>query len=145
MTPRFHPPVRVGDMAEREDLADGGPHRAQTHAGIQERGHALDRGLDDVATAVRLEGTLVVVGSLDPRPAPFPGKPLTIHRYRSFEHTLDPAVVKRMAAFLNAGVRLGTVRPAVGQVFTLGQVADAHRRLEAGSHDGKKVVVTVAE
>ena len=103
----------------------------------------LGPGLDDLVRAVRLEGTLVVVGRLDPRPAPFPGKPLTIHRYRSFEHTLDPAAVKRMAAFLSGGVRLGALRPAIDQVFTLDDIAGAHRRLEEGSHDGKKVVVTV--
>lgn len=60
----------------------------------------------------------------------------------SFEHTLDAVVVKRMAAFLNAGVRLGALRPAVGRVFALDDVAEAHRYLEKGLHAGK-VVVTV--
>jgi NADPH:quinone reductase-like Zn-dependent oxidoreductase len=61
-------------------------------------------GQQDLLKAARPEGTLVAAGVLDPRPTPFPASaPLTIFRYRSFEHTLDPVVVKRMAAFLNAG------------------------------------------
>jgi NADPH:quinone reductase-like Zn-dependent oxidoreductase len=100
-------------------------------------------GLLDLLKAVRPEGTLVAAGFLDPRPTPFPvGTPLTIFRYRGFEHTLDLVVVKRMAAFLNAGVRLGALRPAIGRVFTLDDVAEAHRHLEKGLHAGK-IVVTV--
>jgi NADPH:quinone reductase-like Zn-dependent oxidoreductase len=47
-----------------------------------------------------------------------------------------------MAAFLNAGVRLGALRPAIGQVFTLDDITEAHRHLEKGLHAGK-IVVTV--
>ena len=100
-------------------------------------------GQAELVKAARPGGTLVAAGFLDPRPAPFPtGAPLTIHSYRSFEHTLDAVVVKRMAAFLNAGVRLGALRPAIDQVFTLDDVAEAHRHLEKGVHAGK-IVVTV--
>ncbi|MGI5131170.1 zinc-dependent alcohol dehydrogenase family protein [Pseudonocardia sp. CA-107938] len=100
-------------------------------------------GQQDLVKAARPGGTLVAAGFLDPRPTPFPmGTPLTIFGYRSFEHTLDAEVVRRMAAFLNAGVRLGAVRPAVDQVFTLDEVVEAHRHLEKGVHAGK-IVVTV--
>ncbi|HEX4253935.1 MAG TPA: zinc-binding dehydrogenase [Streptosporangiaceae bacterium] len=47
-----------------------------------------------------------------------------------------------MAAFLNAGVRLGALRPAIDQVFSLGDIVEAHRHFEKGSHAGK-IVVTV--
>jgi NADPH:quinone reductase-like Zn-dependent oxidoreductase len=100
-------------------------------------------GLPDLLKAARPEGTLVAAGFLDPRPTPFPaGTPLTIFRYRSFEHTLDDVVVQRMAAFLNAGVRLGALRPAIGKVFALDDVGQAHRQLEKGA-EGGKIVVTV--
>jgi len=103
----------------------------------------LGPGLPDLLKAARPEGTLVAVGYLDPRPTPFPvATPLTIYRYRSFQHTLDDVVVKRMAAFLNAGVRLGALRPAIDKVFTLDDVVEAHRHLEKGLHAGK-IVVTV--
>jgi len=98
-------------------------------------------GQQDLLRAARPEATLVVAGSLDPRPAPFPqAASLTIYRYRSFEHTLNDAAVKRMAAFLNAGVRLGTLCPAIDQVFTLDDVVEAHRYLEKGLHTGKIVL-----
>jgi len=100
-------------------------------------------GQQDLVKAGRPGATLVVAGFLDPRPTPFPnGVPLTIFSYASFEHTLDPVVVKRMAAFLNAGVRLGALRPAIDNVFTLDDVVEAHRHLEKGLHAGK-IVVTV--
>ncbi|MFR9788209.1 zinc-dependent alcohol dehydrogenase family protein [Streptomyces sp. MB22_4] len=103
-------------------------------------------GQQDLLKAARPGGTLVAAGFLDPRPAPFPAAPpLTVFGYRSFEHTLDTVVVKRMAAFLNAGVRLGALRPAVDdKVFSLDDVVEAHRHLEKGLHAGKKIVVTVS-
>lgn len=101
-------------------------------------------GQPDLLRAARPEATLVVAGFLDPRPTPFPAaSPLTIFRYRSFEHTLDDAAVRRMAAFLNAGVRSGVQRPAIDRVFTLDEVVEAHRHLEKGLHTAGKIVVTV--
>src|SRR6201999_1363197 len=100
-------------------------------------------GQQDLVNAARPGATLVVAGFLDPVPTPFPsGAPLTIFSYASFEVTLEPVVVRRMAAFLNAGVRLGALRPAIDQVFTLDDVVGAHRYLERGNHAGK-IVVTV--
>lgn len=100
-------------------------------------------GQQNLLKAARPGGTLVSAGFLDPRPTPFPGgTPLTIFSYRSFEHTLDALAVKRMAAFLNAGLRLGALRPAIDKVFALDDIVEAHRHLEKGLHAGKKIVVT---
>ncbi len=100
-------------------------------------------GQQDLVRAARPGATLVVAGFLDPRPTPFPsGAPLTIFSYASFEHTLDPVVVRRMAAFLNAGVRLGALRPAIDEVFRLDDVVETHRYLEKGLNAGK-IVVTI--
>jgi NADPH:quinone reductase-like Zn-dependent oxidoreductase len=66
--------------------------------------------------------------------------PLTIYRYMSFEHTLDPAVVRRMAAFFSAGLRTGALRPTVDRVFDLDHVVDAHRHLEQRAQIGKIVI-----
>lgn len=101
-------------------------------------------GQQDLLKAARPGGTLVAAGFLDARPTPFPaGTPLTVFGYQSFEHTLDAVVVKRMAAFLNAGVRLGALRPAIDRTFALDDIVEAHRHLEKGLHAGKKIVVTV--
>lgn len=99
-------------------------------------------GLAELAGAAKFGGTLVTVGWLDPRPASFPMNPITIHRYASFEHTLDPAAVRRIASFLGAGLRCAALRPTVDRVFTFADIADAHRHLELGQQVGK-IVVTV--
>ncbi|NUS95744.1 MAG: zinc-dependent alcohol dehydrogenase family protein [Nocardia sp.] len=105
---------------------------------------AMGPGQRDLLDAARPGATLVAAGFLDPRPTPFPGgTSLTVHSYRSFEHTLDAVAVKRMAAFLNAGLRLGALRPEVGRVFALDDIVEAHHYLEKGLHAGK-IVVTVA-
>jgi len=104
-------------------------------------------GQQDLLAATRPGGTLVAAGFLDPRPAPAApaGPPRTVLDYRSFEHTLDPAAVGRMAAFLTAGLRLGALRPALdGTAFSLDTVAEAHRRMEQGLHAGRKIVVTAS-
>jgi NADPH:quinone reductase-like Zn-dependent oxidoreductase len=100
-------------------------------------------GQQDLLRAARPGGTLIAAGFLDSRPTPGPASASpTIYSYRSFEHTLDDIVVKRMAAFLNAGLRFGALRPAIDKVFTLDEVAEAHRYFEKGIHAGK-IVVTV--
>ncbi len=100
-------------------------------------------GLAELASAAEpFSGTLVTVGWLDPRPAPFPAAPITMIRYMSFEHTLDPAAVHRIAAFLNAGIRTGALQPTIDTVFPLDDIVAAHHHLEAGKHTGK-IVVTI--
>ncbi|MFE5476372.1 zinc-dependent alcohol dehydrogenase family protein [Nocardia sp. NPDC056541] len=100
-------------------------------------------GLAELADAAkRFSGRLITVGWLDPRPAPYPASPITTIRYMSFEHTLDPAAVHRITAFLTAGIRTGALRPIIDTVFTLDDIVAAHRYLEQGHHTGK-IVVTV--
>lgn len=92
-------------------------------------------GQQQLVTAAGPGATLVVAGFLDSRPTPFPvGVGLRIFTYASFEHTLDPVTVARMGAFLRAGVRLGAIKPVVGEVFALEDAAEAHRRVESGAN-----------
>lgn len=101
-------------------------------------------GQQQLVTAAGPGATMVVAGFLDSRPTPFPmGVGLRIFNYASFEHTLDPVIVARMAAFLRAGVRLGAIEPAIGEVFPITDVAEAHRRVESGTHEGKKIVLAL--
>jgi NADPH:quinone reductase-like Zn-dependent oxidoreductase len=129
---------------DHEDIA----HAVHEHTGAHGVDIVLDLvrgpGQQTLLNAAHPGATLVVAGFLDPRPTPFPAGPsLRMFSYRSFEHTLDPAVVRRMSAFLDAGVRLGALRPAVGAVFALDDIVEAHRALEHGLYEGKKIVVTV--
>lgn len=121
------------------------PDAARNHTGGVGADIIIDSvmgpGLAELATAARPGGTLLTVGWLDPRPASMPqNAPLTIYRYMSFEHVLDPAVVRRIAAFLSAGLRTGALRPTVAQVFPLDEVIAAHETLERGEHLGKFVL-----
>jgi NADPH:quinone reductase-like Zn-dependent oxidoreductase len=98
-------------------------------------------GLADLSLAAKPGGTLATVGWLDPRPASFPANPsLTVHRYMAFADMTDPEIVRRVAAFLTAGVRTGVLRPAIDRVFGFDDIIEAHRYLEAGTAAGKIVV-----
>jgi NADPH:quinone reductase-like Zn-dependent oxidoreductase len=126
---------------DRDDLAEA----VSRHTGGAGADIILDAvmgpGLPDLAKAARPGGTLITMGWLDSRPALFPMTwPLTIMGYASFEHTLDPVAVRRIVAFLTAGLRTGALRPVIDKVFTLDDIADAHRYLEKGQQVGKIVV-----
>nr|WP_237536435.1 zinc-dependent alcohol dehydrogenase family protein [Streptomyces sp. SID5785] len=128
---------------DTEDLVEA----ARRHTGGAGADIVIDSvmgpGLAQLAQAAkRFTGTLVTVGWLDPRPAPYPSAPVTTHRYMSFEHTLNPEAVRRIAAFLYAGLRTGALSPAVDRVFPLDAVADAHRYLAAGQESPGKIVVS---
>ncbi|WP_435134393.1 zinc-dependent alcohol dehydrogenase family protein [Actinacidiphila sp. bgisy144] len=129
---------------DREDVAEA----VRRHTGGAGADLVLDLvrgpGQQDLVQAVRPGATLVAAGFLDPRPTPFPAGPsLTSFSYRGFDLLFDPVVVRRMAAFLSAGLSHGAFQPAIGEVFALDDVAEAHRHVEEGRHGGKKVVVTV--
>ncbi len=128
---------------DHDDVAEAVRHRTGGTGADIILDLVMGPGQQDLLKAGRPGGSLVAAGFLDPRPTPFPvGTPLTIFSYRGFDYILDDVVVQRMAAFLNAGVRLGALRPAIGKVFALDDVAEAHRHLEKGLHAGK-IVVTV--
>lgn len=57
-------------------------------------------------------------------------------RVRAFSNDPDRAALARLAGLVDAGA----VRPVVDGVFPMAQVADVHRRLEAGGVRGKYVV-----
>ncbi|MCU1482046.1 MAG: Alcohol dehydrogenase zinc-binding domain protein [Subtercola sp.] len=92
--------------------------------------------------ATRTGGTLVEAGFLDERPTPQPAdERVTVVGYRGFEYLAQPEVIKRMEAFLHAGVQRGILRPAIDQTFDLDHIVDAHRRFDEGLHAGKKIIV----
>jgi NADPH:quinone reductase-like Zn-dependent oxidoreductase len=101
-------------------------------------------GQQDLLQATREDGTLVVAGFLDPRPTLEPGDvKVRIITHRGFSFLADPAAVSRAVTFLEAGVRDGALLPEVDETYDLTEIVDAHRRFDAGLHQGKKIVVTV--
>lgn len=130
-------------VSDQEDVVDATRRRTGGRGADIIIDSVMGPGLLELATAARPGGTLLTVGWLDPRPAPMPmNAPLTIHRYMSFEHTLDPVVVGRMAAYFEAGLRSGALTPTIDTVFAFDDVVEAHRHLERGQQVGKIVVTT---
>jgi NADPH:quinone reductase-like Zn-dependent oxidoreductase len=100
-------------------------------------------GQRDLLRATRPHGKLVAAGFLDGRPTPEPlQSTVDVVGFRGFDYLLDPDVLARMNAFMQAAVRLGSLRPELDATLDLDQVAEAHRRFESGVRAGKKVVVT---
>jgi NADPH:quinone reductase-like Zn-dependent oxidoreductase len=100
-------------------------------------------GQRDLLRATRPHGKLVAAGFLDARPTPEPlQSTVDVVGYRGFDYLLDPDVLARMNAFMQAAVRLGSLRPELDATLDLDHVADAQRRFESGVRAGKKVVVT---
>jgi NADPH:quinone reductase-like Zn-dependent oxidoreductase len=128
--------------ADRDDLIETVMHHTDGVGADIVLDLVTGPGQRQLSEAARPGATLLAAGFLDPRPAPEPISTVTFHRYRGFAHTLDPEVVARMAAFLAAGLWRGALRPTIDTVLTLDKVADAHRRIEAGTHRGK-VVLTI--
>ncbi|WP_329564735.1 zinc-dependent alcohol dehydrogenase family protein [Kitasatospora sp. NBC_01266] len=99
--------------------------------------------LATVAQAVAPGGLLIVYGWLDMRPATLPMNwSLRILGYSNLDVIEDLAVRRRAWHFLDAGLRAGTLAPAVDRTFDLSEIVEAHRYLESNGQVGK-VVVTV--
>ncbi|HEY9372342.1 zinc-dependent alcohol dehydrogenase family protein [Streptomyces sp.] len=105
-------------------------------------------GVLDLARVVAPGGTLFLYGALSGEPTPYPGfelgmPALNMRTYTALETTMDPERLRRAEAFVASGLRTGAFAPVVDRVFTLDEIADAHRHMEAGNQVGK-IVVTVA-
>ncbi|MCP2353230.1 NADPH:quinone reductase-like Zn-dependent oxidoreductase [Nonomuraea thailandensis] len=99
--------------------------------------------LSDLAQTVAADGLLIVYGWLDPRPAPLPMNwPITVHGFNVDLITSDPARMTRARAFIEAGLRAGTLKPVIDRTFELANIVEAHRHLESNAQTGK-IVVTV--
>jgi NADPH:quinone reductase-like Zn-dependent oxidoreductase len=100
-------------------------------------------GLSQLAAAVATDGLLIVYGWLDPRPAPLPMNwPITVHGFNVDLITAEPARLARARAFIEAGLRAGTLKPVIDRTFDLADIVEAHRHLESNTQTGK-IVVTV--
>ncbi|MEU6821958.1 zinc-dependent alcohol dehydrogenase family protein [Streptomyces atriruber] len=99
-------------------------------------------GTAELARALTPEGTVVVYGTLDRRPLTMPlNWPLSVHGYADAHLTSTPDGLRRVNAFIASGLRDGTFRPVIGEVFEgLDRIRDAHRLMESNAHVGKIVV-----
>jgi NADPH:quinone reductase-like Zn-dependent oxidoreductase len=103
-------------------------------------------GLDSLAQAAAYHATLLVYGALDSRPTPYPlfaslAKCLTIRAFTLFEITAQPDILARAKDYVYKGLASGALKPILDpKVFTLAEIADAHRYMESNVQFGKIVV-----
>jgi NADPH:quinone reductase-like Zn-dependent oxidoreductase len=123
----------------RDDFTDGG----QRYDLILDIGG--DRSLSDVRRALTPNGTVVIVGGegggrwlggLDRQVRALAISPFVRHRLRAFvasEHYEELQVLTEL-------IEAGKVRPVIDRTYTLSEVPDAIRHLEAGRVRGKLVI-----
>jgi NADPH:quinone reductase-like Zn-dependent oxidoreductase len=73
---------------------------------------------------------------------PFLLKGLTVCPFNVFRLTADPERLARARAHIVQGLRQGSFKPVVDRVFSLDEIAGAHRYLESNQQNGKVVVRT---
>ena len=69
------------------------------------------------------------------------GGSLTMTRPGLFDYVREPSAMKRGASALFGALKAGTVSAHIGQRMALTDVADAHRRLEAGETVGSTLLI----
>lgn len=105
----------------------------------------------DLAAALAPQGILVLYGNLSgkARETAFPygpalAKGLSMRGYLVFELIHDAIRFAAARAFIEEGLRAGTLAPTIARVFAFDEMVDAHRYLESGEQFGK-IVVTVSQ
>lgn len=99
----------------------------------------------ELAECMAVGGILLEYGALSSEPGPFPqfavlGKSLTLKGYLYTEIVSDDAILDRAKAFINEGLRSGTLRPLISRTFTFDQVQEATEFLESNEQIGKIVL-----
>jgi len=105
----------------------------------------------DLAAALAPQGTLILYGNLSgkARETVFPygpalAKGLSMRGYLVFELIHDAKRFAAARAFVEAGLRAGTLAPTIARIFDFDEMVDAHRYLESGDQFGK-IVITVPQ
>jgi NADPH:quinone reductase-like Zn-dependent oxidoreductase len=105
------------------------------------------KGIELLAQAAALGGTIFVYGALAPEPTPFPlfaalGKGLSIRGYTLREVFAIPKLRAKAEKYIFDQINAGNFKPRVDRVFPLSKIVEAHRYMESNEQIGK-IVVTV--
>jgi NADPH:quinone reductase-like Zn-dependent oxidoreductase len=105
------------------------------------------KGVDTLAQAAALGGTIFEYGALAPEPTPFPlfaalGKGLSVRGYTLREVFAFPKVRAKAEQYVFDHVKAGNFKPRIDRVFPFEQIVEAHRYMESNEQIGK-IVVTV--
>jgi NADPH:quinone reductase-like Zn-dependent oxidoreductase len=105
------------------------------------------KGIELLAEAAAVGGTIFEYGALAPEPTPFPlfialQKGLSVRGYTLRELLSDPKPRAKAEKYVFDHVQAGDFKPRVDRVFPLAQIVEAHRYMESNQQIGK-IVVTV--
>jgi NADPH:quinone reductase-like Zn-dependent oxidoreductase len=105
------------------------------------------KGVELLAEAAAVGGTIFEYGALAPEPTPFPlfialQKGLSVRGYTLRELLSDPKPRAKAEKYVFDHVQAGDFKPRVDRVFPLAQIVEAHRYMESNQQIGK-IVVTV--
>ena len=105
------------------------------------------KGIELLAQAAALGGTIFEYGALAPEPTPFPlftalSKGLSICGYALREVLSDPKMRAKAEQYVFDHVKAGSFKPRIDRVFPFAEIVEAHRYMESNEQIGK-IVVTV--
>jgi NADPH:quinone reductase-like Zn-dependent oxidoreductase len=105
------------------------------------------RGIEMLAQATAVGGTLFEYGALAPEPTPFPlftalSKGLSVRGYTLREVLFDPKLRPKAQQYVFDHLEAGDFRPRIDRVFPFSEIVEAHRYMESNEQIGK-IVVTV--
>ena len=103
------------------------------------------RGIELLAKAAALGGTIFEYGALASEPTPFPlftalSKGLSVRGYTIREILSDPKLKPRAVQYVFDHLQAGTFKPRIARVFPFAQIVEAHRYMESNEQIGKIVV-----
>ncbi len=105
------------------------------------------KGIELLAQAAAVGGTIFEYGALAPEPTPFPlftalSKGLSIRGYTLREILSVPKPKAKAVQYVFDHVKAGDFKPRIDRVFPFAQIVEAHRYMESNEQIGK-IVVTV--
>ena len=105
------------------------------------------KGIELLAQAAALGGTIFEYGALAPEPTPFPlftalSKGLSVRGYTLREVLSDPKLRAKAEQYVFNHVEAGSFEPRIDRVFPFAEIVEAHRYMESNEQIGK-IVVTV--
>jgi NADPH:quinone reductase-like Zn-dependent oxidoreductase len=105
------------------------------------------KGIEALAQATAVGGTIFEYGALAPEPTPFPlftalSKGLSIRGYTLREVLFDPKLRAKAQQYVFDHIEAGNFKPRIDRVFPFAQIVEAHRYMESNEQIGK-IVVTV--
>jgi NADPH:quinone reductase-like Zn-dependent oxidoreductase len=103
------------------------------------------KGIEQLAQAAALGGTIFEYGALAPEPTPFPlftalSKGLSIRGYTLREILSVPKLKAKAEQYVFDHVEAGDFKPRIDRAFPFAKIVEAHRYMESNEQIGKIVV-----